>query len=69
MWITENAEGNVRVVQAYYVIKAALDKQELLQQKQDILKAIGGREEDVAGLENAVVDMAGSNAELAQSFR
>ncbi|EIE25223.1 hypothetical protein COCSUDRAFT_61461 [Coccomyxa subellipsoidea C-169] len=55
--------------QAYYVIKAALDKQELLQQKQDILKAIGGREEDVAGLDNAVADMAGSNAELAQSFR
>lgn len=59
----------MRVVQAYYVIKAALDKQELLQQKQDILKAIGGREEDVAGLEYAAADMAGSNAELAQSFR
>lgn len=56
-------------VQAYYMIKAALDKQELLQQKQDLLTAIRGGEEDVTGLEGALADMSGSNGELAQSFR
>ncbi|BDA41482.1 Coiled-coil domain-containing protein 39 [Coccomyxa sp. Obi] len=55
--------------QAYYMIKAASDKQELLQQKQDLLTAIRGGEEDVAGLESALADMTGSNGELAQSFR
>ena len=56
-------------VQAYYMIKAASDKQELLKQKQDLLTAIRGGEEGVAGLEGALADMTGSNAELAQSFR
>ncbi|CAL8461790.1 g1321 [Coccomyxa elongata] len=55
--------------QAYYMIKAALDKQELLQQKQDLLTAIRWGEEDVTGLEGALADMTGSNGELAQSFR
>lgn len=51
------------------MIKAASDKQELLQHKQDLLTAIRGGEEDVAGLENALADMNGSNGELAKSFR
>ena len=59
----------VYIVQAYYVIKAAQDKQELLQQKQDILNSIEGGEGEVAGLESAVADMTCSNAELAQSFK
>lgn len=56
-------------VQAYYMIKAASDKQELLQQKQDLLTAIRGGEGDVSSLEYALADMTGSNGDLAQSFR
>lgn len=56
-------------MQAYDVIMAAVEKQQLLQQKQDISDAIQQGEEDVAALETAFAQMTGSNTDLAQRIR